>query len=87
MKKFLGNHHYFFSISLILLSYLVSSLVFAQKSDHGHGALAIFDNEGFSNNPLWVQIGIGIMMLSFACSFSFADLRSLAGLLVVSYWA
>jgi len=61
---------------LILVS--LPSICLAAEYAHGHQALEIFDAEGFSNAPLWVQIWVGFMLLSYICGLAFVRQHSIA---------
>jgi len=43
----------------------------ASEFESGHGALQVFDGDGFASAPVWVRIWVGIMLASFALSLLF----------------
>lgn len=45
---------------------------------HGHGALEIFDGDGFAVTPLWVKVWVSFMVLTFAVGLYFAWKHPLA---------
>jgi len=65
-------------IALPLFALLISSTGFAQEFEHGNQAMQLFDAEGFSNSPLWVQAWVGFMMLSFLGGLFFVKNHAIA---------
>ena len=53
---------------------ILATTVFAQSADtytSGHGALQVFDEQGWQSAPQWVQAWIGIMAMSFLAGILF----------------
>jgi len=78
------NHNFFNRRAVLAIFALVLAILFsfgAGADDYakGNGALEVFDAEGISASPAWVQIWVGFMLLMFAIGlFVFAWKRPLA---------
>ena len=65
-----------FAIKLLCLTILLSlcGVSVAQEGElytPGHGALQVFDEQGWQATPQWVQVWIGIMAMSFLAGILF----------------
>jgi hypothetical protein len=54
------------SITLAIFMFFSSSALGAEEFAKGHGALQYFDAEGMSVTPMWVQVWVAAMVLTFA---------------------
>ena len=68
---------YFMSITLFLF---FSNAVFAVENQYsvGHGALDVFNKDGFLSTPVWVQAWLVILISTFIASTYFAWKHALA---------
>ena len=67
-------------ITLLILSAFFPSLGFAAESQYvaGHGALNVFNGEGFLSTPTWVQGWLVLLLGTFIVGFYFSWKHSLA---------
>lgn len=70
---------------LLILSVVFPSLGFAAESQYtiGHGALNVFNREGFLSTPTWVQAWLVVLIGTFIAGFYFAWKHPLARWAVV----
>ena len=54
------------SITLAIFMFFSHSALGAEEFAKGHGALQYFDAEGMSVTPMWVQVWVAVMVLTFA---------------------